>query len=221
MKQYKLIIFDVDGTLFDTSEGIISSVKYALVKHNLELPSDFDYSVFIGPPVQNSFKRFFPKLSDNEIKEISLSFRNHYKEKDLFKAKPYDGLYETLDYITDIGILVAVGTYKRQDYAYDICNHFGITKYTNNIHGQDFEGKMSKADILNECLKEAGVDASNALMVGDTNSDAEAAEKDHIDFLEVTFGFGFNKDNHHTYSSYFVNSFEELRVSIDSYASNK
>jgi len=211
-KNYKLLIFDVDGTLFDTSEGIISSVKYALKKNKLSLSHGIDYQrTFIGPPIQNTLKRLFPHLSDERIKEVALDFRNQYKDVDLCKATPYSGLYEALDKLTQKGIKIAVATFKREDYAYDIVDHFGITKYTDNIFGQDFEGKRDKADIIELAIKKSGLPGEDCLMIGDTSSDGDAAKKAGIDFLEVTFGFGFTKDKHYDGPSIgSIDSYKEL-----------
>lgn len=210
---YKLVIFDVDGTLFDTSEGIVSSIKYALDKSGLVVPSNFDYSIFIGPPVQKTIKVVFPNLNDEEVKRFSNHFRSHYKEYDLLKATPYPDLYDILDALKNNDIKIAVGTYKREDYAYEIVDYFGITKYTKNIHGQDFDGIRTKTDILKLCLEEAGVSASEALMVGDTDSDGIAAQEAGIPFLEVDFGFGFNKNKHFSGPRVGeINSFDEFSL---------
>ena len=211
-KNYKLLIFDVDGTLFDTSEGIISSVKYALKKNKLSLSHETNYQrTFIGPPIQNTLKRLFPHLSEERVKEVALDFRNQYKDVDLCKATPYPHLYEVLDELTKRGIKIAVATFKREDYAYDIVDHFGITKYTDNIFGQDFDGKRDKADIIELAIKKSGLPKESCLMIGDTSSDGDAAKKAGIDFLEVTFGFGFTKESHYQGESIgSINSYPEL-----------
>lgn len=216
-KNYKLLIFDVDGTLFDTSEGIISSVKYALKKNKLSLSHGIDYQrTFIGPPIQNTLKRLFPELAEERIKEVALDFRNHYKDVDLCKATPYPHLYEVLDELDKRGIKIAVATFKREDYAFGIVDHFGITKYTNNIFGQDFEGKRDKADIIELAIKKSGLPKEACLMIGDTSNDGDAAKKAGIDFLEVTFGFGFTKDKHYEGESIgSIDSYPELLNILD------
>lgn len=195
-KDYKLLIFDIDGTLLDTSEGIVSSIKYALKKNGLFLPRGFDYKVFIGPPIQLSIASFFPFLKESDVKKVSLDFRNHYKRYDLFKAKPYANMFKVLDFAKEHNIRIAVASYKREDYAYEIVDHFGITSYTKSIFGQDCAGKLKKEDIIRLAIKESGFDASDCLVIGDTTSDGEASRIIGIDFLEVTFGFGFAKTNH-------------------------
>ena len=182
-------------------------------KNGLVLDSNFDYRVFIGPPVQNTFKRLFPWLNDEDIKRVSLDFRNHYKDEDLFKAIPYPYLYDVLDEAKKNNVDVSVATFKREDYAYDIVDHFGVTKYTKNIHGQDFEGKRNKADIVALTIEESGYTKDECLMIGDTDSDGNAARDVGIDFLEVLFGFGFSKDKH--YSGPYVGSIDSYKDLIE------
>ena len=211
MNKYKLLIFDIDGTLFDTSEGIISSVKFALEKNNLSLDEGFNYQVFIGPPIQLSIKNLFPHLGEDEVKKVALDFRNHYKDHDLFKATPYPFLYEALDYIQECGIQLAVATYKREDYAFDIAKHFKVCDYTSLVFGQDFDGKRSKKDIIELAIEQSGFAKQECLMIGDTSSDADAAAACGVDFLEVDFGFGFTLEKHYEGPSIgWINGYEEL-----------
>ena len=191
MSKYKIVIFDLDGTLLDTSEGVLSSVRYVIKKKGLEALDDAVLRTFIGPPIQRRFKEIY-QFEDEEIAEMASMFRNHYKDIDLLKAKPYEGLYRTLKELYDKRISIAVATYKRQDYTDTIMHHFKIDEYTDNIYGSDFEGKYSKKDIISLCLNHAGiVDLGEALMIGDTENDAIGAEELGVDFLAVKYGFGF------------------------------
>lgn len=191
-KKYNLIVFDIDGTLLDTSEGLYSSITFVFNLYHLSLPANISISSFIGPPIQDSLKRSFPNFSLKEISDMALAFRNHYKEKDLFKAKFYLEIPMLLSNISKRGIKIAVATYKRNDYAETIMQHFGITpNYTTNVHGQDFLGRKTKSDIITECILESGINKEKSLMVGDSTSDYNGACGANIDFLPVTYGFGY------------------------------
>ena len=111
---------------------------------------------------------------------------------DLCKAKLYDGVLETLSKLKQRGVKVAVATYKREDYAAKILDVFRITPYCDWIQGSDFAGKLSKADIIELCLQKLNVDKSKVLMVGDTEHDMIGAQNAGVNFLAVSFGFGFN-----------------------------
>ena len=99
------------------------------------------------------------------------------------------------DFITfhENGIKTAVATYKRQDYAEKILKHFGFDKVCDVICGSDFEGKLTKKDIIKNAMDSLGiVDRKRAVMVGDSDNDAQGADELGIPFIGVTYGFGFD-----------------------------
>lgn len=105
---YKGIIFDLDGTLLDTSEGVLASIRHTIKTMNYrELPLE-TLLTFIGPPVKRSLMNHYG-LTDQEADEATEVFRQQYKNKDLLKAKPYDGILELLKALKDQGFLVGRG----------------------------------------------------------------------------------------------------------------
>lgn len=191
MNAYEVVVFDVDGTLLDTTEGVISAVGYTMDKMGLPRPEEDIMKSFIGPPIQESFARVY-NLEGPILQDLATVFRNRYKDVDLLKATPYDGIYKVFDALTSLGIKCAVATYKRQDYAVKILKHFGFDKYTDILYGADHENKLKKVDIIRNALIDSGVsDYSKAVMVGDSSHDAIGAEKIAIDFIGVTYGFEF------------------------------
>ena len=94
--QFDVVIFDLDGTLLDTSEGILNSVSHVIAQLGLEPLSQAQLKTFIGPPVQDSFRKHY-NLHEDDIQLASNLFREHYKTVNLFKAKPYDGIYTLFD----------------------------------------------------------------------------------------------------------------------------
>lgn len=192
-KRYEAVIFDVDGTLLDTTEGVLNSVKYAMREKSLEIPSDEYLRSFIGPPIQNSFAKLYG-LEGKELQELTDLFRNRYKRTELLKAKPYDGLFEVLSNLKNAGIKIGIATYKREDYAITLLKHFGFDKYTDVMHGADNNNVLKKKDIIELCLKEMGVeDYKRAVMIGDSDNDALGADHIGIEFVGVTYGFDFAK----------------------------
>lgn len=190
-KPYEIVIFDVDGTLLDTTEGILAAVSYTIEKAGLkELPPQ-KLKAFIGPPIQESFAAAYG-LEGEILQELATIFRDRYKNVDLLKAQPYEGIYQVMEELGRRGIRQAVATYKRQDYAELLLKHFGFDRYTKLLFGADHENKLKKKDIIALCLKAGGVaDPSVALMVGDTAHDAQGASQIGADFLGVSYGFGF------------------------------
>lgn len=191
MGKYEIAVFDVDGTLLDTTEGVLASVKYTIDKMGFEPLSEDVLKTFIGPPIQDSFAKAY-NLSGDILQDIATCFRNRYKDYELLKAVPYDGIYEVFDKLMERNVKLAVATYKRQDYAEAILKHFGFDKYTNILYGADHNNKLKKVDIIEKCMVDLGVtDYSNAVMIGDSSHDAIGAEKIGMDFIGVTYGFDF------------------------------
>lgn len=192
MGKYDVIIFDVDGTLLDTTEGILAAVKYTVDNCGFTEPSETVIKTFIGPPIKESFLRTYD-IDNETANKLTTVFRNRYKDVDLLKAKPYQGILEVFDLIKMLGMKSAIATYKRQDYAENIVKHFGFGEYTDIIFGADNDNKMRKKDIIEKCIEVSGItDYSRVLMVGDSDNDAIGASQIGVDFLGVTFGFGFS-----------------------------
>lgn len=191
MAKYDLVIFDVDGTLLDTTEGVIAAVKYTIDKFGFRPLPEQKLLKFIGPPIQNSFADAYG-LSGDILQEIATVFRNRYSKHDLFGAVPYYGIFELMQTLKDGGIMSAVATYKREDYALTLLRHFGFDRFTDIIYGGDHENRLKKSDIIQKCISASGIaDKNRIVMVGDTENDAVGAEKIGVDFLAVTYGFGF------------------------------
>lgn len=194
MKMYKAAIFDVDGTLLDTTEGVLASVKYAIQAHGLKELSREQLKNFIGPPIQDSFKYFY-NTNEEMTQKLAETFRNQYKTFDLFKAKPYEGIFDVFHKLNEEGISLAVATYKRQDYATKILEHFGFDKYTKILYGADQYNKLRKKDIIKKCMVDLKIeDYSSAVMIGDSDNDAVGARDIGMAFLGVSYGFGFKNE---------------------------
>lgn len=194
MNRYDLVIFDVDGTILDTSEGVISAIKHTIAEMGVDMLSDEALAGFIGPPIQDSFAKAYG-IDGDILQDIASVFRSYYKEVDLFKAAPYEGIYEVFRELMKRKIMIGIATYKREDYAITLLKHFGFDRYTGNMHGGDHENKLKKKDIIELCILESGItDKNKIVMIGDTNHDAIGAELVGIDFIGVTFGFGFKSE---------------------------
>lgn len=192
MSKYNCVIFDLDGTLMDTSIGVLKSVDYTIDKMNLKQLPENELRTFIGPPIQNSFRSKF-NLNDDDTNKAAAMFRQAYKDKFLYDAEIFAGMIELLSHLKQNNILTMVATYKREDYTMMLLEHFGLSKYFDFIKGSDMEGKLTKADIVNLCIDRSGLDRDQIVLIGDTVHDAIGAKKAGIDFIAVTYGFGFRK----------------------------
>lgn len=188
----KAVLFDLDGTLLDTSEGIKHSVNYTISKMGYKsLPEEIVLK-FVGPPIHNSLM-LYCGVDSVEAQKGANIFRDFYKKESLFEASLYEGVIPMLDSLKDKGIKIGVATYKREDYAIELLDEFGISRYCDVIHGADNDNQLTKADIINLCILELGCNRSETVLVGDTEHDANGAIKAGVGFIAVTWGFGYKK----------------------------
>ena len=189
----KHVIFDMDGTLLNTTEGILESVKFTAKELGYPELSYQKLLSFIGPPIQFSFMKYYG-CSEEKAQTAANIFRNYYKDVSLLKAKPYEGIYELCERLKENQIKMAVATYKREDYALVLLKHFHFDKYCCSMHGADNDNILKKEDIIHLCIKELFASLNNSVLVGDTEHDATGAAKVGIPFIAVTYGFGFKTE---------------------------
>lgn len=195
----KSVIFDLDGTLLDTSEGVISSVEKMIDHYGFRKLSREELETFIGPPISKSVIRHYG-LDDEKALEAMKYFRKEYisenpggEKADLFKGSVYPGMEILLQDLRNLGIRVGVATYKQENQAIALLEDKDIAKYFDVIHGADPEGKLTKADVVALSIKELGHTPEETVMVGDSDNDAIGAEGADALFIGVTYGFGFKK----------------------------
>lgn len=189
----KNVIFDLDGTLLDTREGIIRSVVYAAGQMGYDSRPYETLLSFVGPPIQNSFMTHYHCDPETAQKAADI-FRAYYKDEALLFARPYDGIYDLCRLLQEKGIRMAVATYKREDYALTLLRHFGFDQYCDPMLGADNNNQLKKEDIVRLCQEKMGADSENSVLVGDTVHDAQGAVKARTPFLAVTYGFGFKAE---------------------------
>lgn len=190
--RYQAIFFDLDGTLLDTSVGVIKAIDHIENEYHLPKLTVDEKQSFIGPPIQDSFQRHYG-LSKERAWELATAWRDAYKDIFLLEAVPYDGIFDALRFCREHGIRTGVATNKREDYTRKLLEHFGFIPLFDCVAGTDLEGKLKKADLIRACMEKCELEhPDRCLMVGDTINDLEAANKAGTGFLGVSYGFGFS-----------------------------
>jgi phosphoglycolate phosphatase len=188
---YRAVLFDLDGTLLNTSLGVKKSIEYTIKELKLQQLTLEEIRKFIGPPIYQSLQERY-NLSDKEAKYATDIFRNIYKERFLFDAIAYPNVFKVLNILKTKGIKIGVATNKREDYTIKLLNHMKISDLCDSIVGSDFENKLTKTDIILKCMKQLDIlNEKEVIFIGDTKYDAIGAENCCIDFIGVTYGFGF------------------------------
>lgn len=189
-KKYDLYIFDLDGTLIDSSPGILNTVRYTLKLFNKTIPDIDTITSFIGPPLKQSFA-LHPEVSEKEAEEMVVAFRQEYKKVEILNANLYDGIVPLCQRLQDDGIKMAIATNKPEQFAKKLVKHFHLDGFIPVVCGADMEGLLKKADLIKKAMDLSGVtDKKKVVMVGDTSGDAISAEECGVNFIGVNYGFG-------------------------------
>lgn len=215
MKNYSVVVFDLDGTLLDTTRGVLESVRYTIGAMNLPMLPEEAIKRFVGPPMQDSFVREYGVTKETAQQAANI-FRKYYKTKSLLQADVYDGIIELLQMLKKQGKKLAIATYKRHDYAMDILKHFEIADYCDSMNGADNNNVLTKADILDKCLEEIGnPPRDRVVLIGDSEYDSIGAANAGIDFIGVTYGFGFRTESDiakHPYVAWAESGFDLVKL---------
>lgn len=151
---YKCVLFDMDGTLVDTYQGIYNSYAYALERTNQKFEGEKLVGKVIGAPLLTVFRE-----------QVGLSEEN--------------------------GCLLGVATLKREIFAKEILENLGVKNLFDVVYGIDEKDQLTKADIIEKCMEKLRTDRSETILIGDSEYDAEGADIMQIDFMAVTYGYGF------------------------------
>lgn len=208
-KEY--ILFDLDGTITDPKVGITKSVEYALNKFNIEVDNLDDLCKFIGPPLTESFIKFY-NFSEEDAKKGVEYYREYFKETGIFENYVYEGFEDLLIKLKDNNKNLIVATSKPQVFAVKILEHFGLKKYFNFIAGSNLDGtRVNKNEVIEYAIEECNIkDLSKAIMVGDREHDIIGANKAGIDSIGVLYGFGNSDEFNNNGATYIVENISEL-----------
>ena len=155
---YEYLLFDMDGTLNDSGEGITRCVQYALQSFGIDEPDLSKLSPFIGPPLIDSFMRYY-NMSREEAVQATKKYRERFSVTGIFENTVYDGIPEMLDSLQQMGRKMIVASSKPEKYVRIILDHFQLTDYFYEIVGATMDEKRTKKiDVINEVFDRLGLD---------------------------------------------------------------
>ncbi len=185
---YKTVLFDLDGTVMDTGEGITNAIKYGLEKCGLPPLSMDIRKKFIGPPLRNSFKKYCG-IDDEGVEKVVSEYREYYAAHGHHECKPYEGIRELLEKLKDEGRALCVATLKYEKASKVMLDEWDFSKYFEKIVGADVDkGMDNKTKIIKSALD--GEECGSAVMIGDVANDIYAARANNIDAVGVLYGYG-------------------------------
>ena len=184
------IYFDLDGTLTDPKPGITRSIQYALQRlDHSTIPTEDELTWCIGPPLRASFVRILGG-EDSADRAVSL-YRERFSDIGLFENAVYDGISEVLTTLSQSGQRLFVATSKPHVFATRIVEHFGLRHHFEHVFGSELDGtRVDKSHLLEYALKQASVDPSKTLMIGDRSHDMVGAGNNGMKGIGVLYGYG-------------------------------
>ncbi len=187
----KAILFDLDGTLIDSSEGITKSTQYALAHYGIIENDLSKFYKFIGPPLVASFKKYYDFSEEQAVEAVAV-YRERYNKIGLFECSLYPGVRECIEKLKAQGYLIGMASSKPEVSCRRILEHFGILELFDDVVGATFDGRIdTKEEVLNEVMRRwSDVPKDEMCLIGDTMFDVEGANQVGIRTVAVTFGFG-------------------------------
>ena len=188
------VLFDLDGTLIDSSLGIRRCVDESLTHHGLPAITDEQFASFIGPPLTTGFG----SLVDDEslVDSLITVYRQHYGDGGMYDYTVYDGVPEVLARLHDAGFRLAVATSKVTRYARPVVEHAGLSNHFELVVGAERDGAgAAKPVVMGSVFEQLSIDDPSAVvMIGDREHDGHGAAALGTDFIGVLWGFGSREE---------------------------
>lgn len=187
----RVVLFDLDGTLTESGEGITKSVQYALEKMGRPEADLQKLRVFIGPPLPEQFMKY-TGMSSEEAERAVFYYRERYTAVGIYENRPYPGIPEMLGTLQENGFLLAVASSKPEKFVIQILEYFHIKEYFAETAGAEMDGGSRKADVIEKVLQRLGrsEERDQVIMVGDKEHDVFGAREAGIPCVAVAYGYG-------------------------------
>ena len=187
----KAILFDLDGTLVDSGEGIMKSVQYALEAFGIQEEDASKLKRFVGPPLIHSFTTFY-NLSEEEAQEAIRKYRERYVPIGLYESALYPGVKQCLEALKARGYLIGVASSKPEKFCRLLMERYEVIDLFDEIVGATTDGRIhTKDEVLGEVFRRwSNVPREEMCLIGDTIFDVEGANKMGIPCIAVSYGYG-------------------------------
>ena len=182
------VLFDFDGTLYDTVEGIAKSAQYALGKLGVTAGLD-ELRCFAGPPLVDKFMEMYG-FSHEKAWQARGLFQERYIPIGVFESRPFPGMTAFLDALREKGLTLAVATSKPLDLAEQLLLRAGIREYFAVVRGSTLDGNNnSKQEIVEGVIADLGAGKADCVLIGDTKYDVAGAHAAGIPCIGVRYGY--------------------------------
>lgn len=187
----KYVLFDVDGTLTDSQEGIMNSIEYALDYFGIRVEDRSTLRPWLGPPLRESMMKFYDFSHEDTLIGVE-KYREYFDRQGIFENKVYPGVKDLLTKLTAQGYTLLTATSKPEAAAERIMDHFDLTPYFSFIGGASLDdSRVKKGDVIRYVLRENQLeDKSQVIMVGDREHDILGARENGLESIGVLYGYG-------------------------------
>lgn len=212
---FDTILFDLDGTLTDPGEGITNSVAYALRKYGIEVSDRSELYKFIGPPLKDSFMKYYG-FDEDKAEEAIAYYREYFRDTGIFENRVYEGVEDMLRGLHANGKRIVLATSKPEEFAIRILEHFGLRKYFTVVAGASMDSSRSKkGDVIAYAISLCeSFEKYTAVMVGDREHDIIGAKENGLKSIGVLYGYGDEKELKTAGADYIVSSPIEVLLLI-------
>lgn len=189
----KLVIFDMDGTLADTSPGIFDSMRHVAKVMGFRIPTDDELMQSSTGRLGDDFQGLWG-IDQETANKALMVFAEYYESTGYLKSALYPGMMDLLKDLHAEGCLLSVATMKLQDCAETQAEVWGIRDLFDSINGADLFGRLTKTDLMENAMRSAEAAPEECVMIGDTGNDLAGALNCDVRFIAVTYGFGFTRE---------------------------
>lgn len=203
------VLFDFDGTVFDTVEGITRSVQYALGKMGIAARTE-ELRCFAGPPLADKFQEVYGFSREQALKAVAL-FRERYRSVGLYESRPFPGMGELLAALRAAGKKTGIATTKPQVLAEKLLGQAGLQELFDVICGSSDAGDSAKWQLVERAMEALGAERARCVLVGDTKYDAAGAFRCGIGFIGVRYGYAAPGELEQAGTTVFASDVAELQ----------
>lgn len=210
----QVILFDLDGTLTESGEGIIKSVEYALEKLGVTENDPENLKRYVGPPLKESFMKF-SGLNEEQAEQGIGYYRERYTKVGMFENRLYPQIPELLEVLKINDKILGVASSKPEIFVNQILEHFGIAQYFQVIVGSELDGRRSKKEeVIEEALLRLHMqtERDKVLMVGDKEQDVNGARSCGLQCIGVAYGYGTREELSQAGAVYIADTVEDLGI---------
>ncbi|AQU88337.1 phosphoglycolate phosphatase [Komagataeibacter nataicola] len=195
LHQSHTVLFDLDGTIIRSRDGIVESIHAVLRDLGHEPDMSMDLTWVVGPPLEELIGHILAHYGDDRVHEAMALYRRHYESGGMHKSPVFEHMREVIETLSAEGVRLFVATSKPRYLARKILHMRGLVQYFDGLSGaREDESGAEKPELIAAVLREYAVNREDALMIGDRRFDISGAHANHVRALGVLWGYGTREE---------------------------